>query len=206
VAQVEKEFILVTNNVIIVNTTAGEKMKRFNHSALQHLHFRNSQDSMDEKIIREVRCYEPLYNVMKDKVVFDLGANIGAYSYYSLQYGAKHVYAFEPSEENFELLSSQPLDPEKITLFRTAISNETNANKPFYVNEGKCKARHSLIANKRKRKEEIIPTVALKEVCQKYKPDIIKCDIEFGEYLLDFPNDINPECTHFGIEIHNGCG
>jgi len=37
-------------------------------------------------------------------VVVDIGANIGAFSVYALQSGARRVCAFEPSEESFELL------------------------------------------------------------------------------------------------------
>jgi len=51
------------------------------------------------------------YNVsskkIKDKIVFDAGANFGEFAIYCSRLGAKKVYAFEPVTETFERLEKQ---------------------------------------------------------------------------------------------------
>lgn len=51
------------------------------------------------------KCYDvPNCRVEEGDVVFDIGANLGFFSYYSIIKGAKKVYAFEPGESQFKAI------------------------------------------------------------------------------------------------------
>jgi FkbM family methyltransferase len=51
------------------------------------------------------KCYDGLNcSVEEGDVVFDIGANLGFFSYYSIIKGAKNVYAFEPGESQFKAI------------------------------------------------------------------------------------------------------
>ena len=51
------------------------------------------------------KCYDlPNCSVKEGDVVFDIGANLGFFSYYSIIKGAKRVYAFEPGKSQFQAI------------------------------------------------------------------------------------------------------
>jgi len=64
--------------------------------------------TLDTQIAREVLCNDSIYRLpvkINPRVIFDVGANIGATAlYYATVYPQAHIYCFEPLPENLELL------------------------------------------------------------------------------------------------------
>lgn len=61
-------------------------------------------------------------------VVYDIGANIGVHTV-GFAKSAKHVYAFEPNNNNFKLLDINTTHDHNVTLFDCAISNSVGTAK-----------------------------------------------------------------------------
>jgi len=156
-------------------------------------------ETFDLSVIREVygKSYKLLFENAKGKKVLDLGGNVGAFAKAVSEYGAEFVYSFEPDPENAKLFRKQ--DIPNCKLYEYAVADKSGTA-DFYLNVGTNKGMHSL---QRRRGRECIQvkTVAFEKVLNKIKPDIIKMDIEGGEYYLDF--DLVPDCVELlAIELH----
>src|SRR5215211_1280945 len=62
--------------------------------------------------------------VTKQDIVLDIGANVG-FMTIQLAQQAKHVYAFEPSPDNFKQLVENTKRLDNITRYEVAVSNQT---------------------------------------------------------------------------------
>ncbi|HOG24349.1 MAG TPA: FkbM family methyltransferase [Candidatus Omnitrophota bacterium] len=86
----------------------------------------------------------------KDDVVFDVGANVGAYSLIMACY-AKHVYSFEPAFMNFSLLCKNIHEnvrlgtiSNNLTPFNVALAEKTGLETLNYVNVNLGKSGHQI--------------------------------------------------------------
>jgi FkbM family methyltransferase len=115
-----------------------------------------------------------------EDVVYDLGANFGAYSMWILHNGVKQVYAFEPTSFNVKCLEETFKWDTNITIFPKAISSKKSIQ-TFYIKK------HS-VGNSLHYTEGIpvdIECINLEEFVKENNllpPTIIKCDIEGAEY------------------------
>ncbi len=67
--------------------------------------------------------------VMRDSLVVDIGANIGVFSLYAAHMGARRVYAYEPNQKAFDVLSSNIVNNELedvIVPYKLAVSVTDN--------------------------------------------------------------------------------
>jgi FkbM family methyltransferase len=161
------------------------------------------EGTMDLYVIREQSQYRKFLNLIQDKVVLDIGGNIGAFAYNAFEAGAKEVVSFEPDEENARIYECQnPLyrsyksEPK---LYRIAVSDRGGTAK-LYVNGLKNKGTHSLIET-RGREFVMVRTMSFDYILKKHKPYALKIDIEGGEYLLDF-NLIPSSVKAITVELH----
>lgn len=154
------------------------------------------EGTLDEYVIKEQSSYRAFFSLMKGKTVVDIGSNIGAFAYFSKQNGAKEVICFEPDPENIRVWEKQELEAK---LIKRAVSNKSGTAK-FYVNNGKNKGMHSLQPI-RGRTEIVVKTVDFHEVLKRYAPDLLKIDIEGGEYNLPL-SEIPEFVKGIAIEIH----
>lgn len=87
--------------------------------------------------ILTAELYEDPYRIPKDaKVVIDIGAHIGGTSVYAASLGA-HVYAYEPSKENYRLLQTNSLAvrvPGRIDTFNLGIGYPPGKRKLYLSN------------------------------------------------------------------------
>lgn len=114
-------------------------------------------------------------------IVYDIGANIG-YHTIGLAHKAKHVYAFEPNDNNFKLLDINTRDYKNVTKIDYAVSNEVGV---AYIdnfvlgdtgNFGECKLSDT---GQICRKTTIDQLVNDKVILP---PHVIKIDVEGHEY------------------------
>jgi|GEM_PF-6802548 len=86
-------------------------------------------------VIKEIwddKIYNQIYQIKKNDIVFDIGANIGIFSIYAASLGAQ-VYSFEPNPEIFKILDQNIKKNKlnkKIFIFNYAIGN---ANEDVYL-------------------------------------------------------------------------
>lgn len=157
------------------------------------------EDTLDEYVIKEQRCYDPLFQLklMKGNVVLDIGANIGAFAYRALKAGASQVICFEPDPDNIEVFNKQKL--ENVKLVKGAIS-QNKGTAQLYRNGGKNKGMHSL--QKINGRETVtVKTYPFIGAIERYSPDLIKIDIEGGEFEFDLSH-IPEGVKGIAIEIH----
>ena len=176
-----------------------------------------SKNQIDEPIVIYYEVYDchgggyiddSLYQlgnciIKEGDVVLDLGANIGIFSRFASDKGAKKVYSFEPIQENFKLLSLNR--PSNCEAHRIAVSNKDNeavniAYKP------ECPGGSSMI----KYDNGVIQTCMSMRVETLVnngvieQPDFIKMDIEGAEVLAfeGISDDILIKTRCIAMEMH----
>jgi len=142
-------------------------------------------DTTDEFIVKEVlesNTYRKLH-ILPTDVVMDFGMNIGMFTIRALNQGAT-VYAYEPEHENFIIaqanVEASGLDA-KAHLFEVAVTGDNRKVREFSINLKRNKGAHSLVA-KRGRDTIKVKAENINDIFAKYKPTVIKMDIEGGEY------------------------
>jgi FkbM family methyltransferase len=139
----------------------------------------------DSMIIGERRLYKKLLEVARPTDRFlDLGAHIGVVATMFGPHVAQ-VIALEPDEDNLTLLRKNVEKfnlQGKVSIIPEAVADETGT-RSFYLNTKRGMCSHTLV-KKRGRVEVQVPVVAFHELLDTYNPDLIKMDIEGGEYEL----------------------
>lgn len=126
-----------------------------------------------KKEIFENRVYEKHGTVNQGDIVFDVGANCGAFTYSIMKYNPKHVYCFEPSNVLINNLGKNVSDC-PVTIINKAISstNDDSKEKDLSVSI------YSHVG-------ETYGSVTFKKFVEDYeipKIDFLKFDCEGGEY------------------------
>ncbi|MBU2575702.1 FkbM family methyltransferase [Patescibacteria group bacterium] len=125
--------------------------------------------------------------IIKPKmIVMDIGAHIGYFTrIFSKLAGTDGVvYAFEADPENFQLLIKNTKHLKNTKLCKAAITDSTGIIDFFHSNiKSGC---HSIVPAEFRSQKIAVPAITLDEFAQRKginKIDIIKMDIEGGEYL-----------------------
>lgn len=155
------------------------------------------EGTLDEYVVKEQKTYAPLFGLVKDQVVMDIGGNIGAFAYFATKYGASQVISFEPDPENIQMFKKQAIPHSTLVKGAIAAKSGTAA---LYLNSGKNKGMHSLQEISGRECIEV-KTYAFEKALQRYEPTILKIDIEGGEYDLDF-TCIPDTVEAIAIELH----
>ena len=149
-------------------------------------------------LLRQKSFRDLFFAVKKDDICLDLGANIGYASLIMWLRGAKKIYALEPNFEAFKVLKRNSLGIKNILIFNVAISNKSSKEKLYLHKDIKDNSNYekilefseasSLCANKKNLGECFyeVTTLSLDDFIKKIKIplNIIKCDIEGGEYII----------------------
>ncbi|MFA7156750.1 MAG: FkbM family methyltransferase [Bacilli bacterium] len=127
------------------------------------------------KEIFDNKSYTKYFDIEENSIVVDLGANIGLFTKFALQYNIQKIYSVEPELENFKCLVENNISYKVIPIF-AALS------KDGYVNIGK-----SDIAGIVTESEFGIKSFSFKSFIDFYniqKIDFLKIDIEQAEFDL----------------------
>lgn len=142
-------------------------------------------ETSDEFVVNEViknRTYRKL-NIQPNDIILDAGLNIGMFTIYALQREAV-VIAYEPEPENFSLaVHNIRLNgyENNYTLINKAVVGTDDKMRELAFNVKRNKGLHSLIY-KRGRLVTNVACENINDIIEKYKPTVIKMDIEGGEY------------------------
>lgn len=170
-------------------------------------HFANPASKAD-LILKQIESgmYDKYIPFIQDKVVLDVGANIGLFSLWASQF-AEHVYSVEPTKDHFYLLQENIVVNNKtnITPLNYALS-PTRGELLFYLNRGNS-TMNSLIPYGDNFTQYIVQAVTLNDLLEDYpKVDFLKMDIEGSESLLfdnnNFFISLN-KIKSFFIEVHS---
>jgi FkbM family methyltransferase len=151
----------------------------------------------DQVIVKEVKATYGDVPVGPRDIVLDLGANIGASGALFLDKGAGKVIAVEPDPTN--LIYAQRNLRKRATVIWAAVGPNRgrlrfypSARQPYLSSALPAKGRHPVM----------VPVVTLGSLLAQYRPTIVKCDIEFGEYelpeLLALPDHVRV----LAMELH----
>lgn len=158
-------------------------------------------DTCDEMVMGEIdRSYRDL-KINKDDVVFDIGGNIGAFAAWAAP-KCQQVISFEPDADNFAVLTQNIAVHNNVTAHNCALVGHNNPTVEFFTNDtGRNKGLHSLVVTGG-RTRHVVHALNFQDMLNKYRPTVIKCDIEGGEYdiLLDKP--LPEYVRELAIEIH----
>ena len=146
-----------------------------------------------------IKEYEHL--PIKDKVLLDVGGNIGAFAVRAAMEGCKKVITYEPHPENFTCLSYNTYPwAEVIHPVRAALVTTRSGEIPLYITNERTLGSCS-IEEFRGRSKIMVPAVNFGDVLDLYKPDGIKMDCEGAEWkLLNVPL---PDCVKdVAAELH----
>lgn len=160
------------------------------------IHTRNTQDKI---IFREV-VKEYGWLDMKDKVVLDIGLNIGAFSRMAIDRGCSAVYGFEPEKENFEYATKNCVS-DKAFLFNSAIVPTKEKTVTLYTTPSRKNCGNFSTEHFNGRIPVEVSAENFDEVLDKVKPEVIKIDCEGAEYSIltkPFPDYVK----QVAIEIH----
>jgi FkbM family methyltransferase len=153
---------------------------------------------IDDSLYQFNECF-----IKEGDVVLDLGANIGIFTRFASDKGAKKVYSFEPVQENFRLLSLNR--PDNCEAHRIAISNKDNDAVQISYKPN-CPGGSSII----KYEDGILQTCMTMTVDTLInngvieQPDFIKMDIEGAEALAfeGISDDVLRKTRCITMEMH----
>lgn len=159
------------------------------------LHYRT--DAGELHIIRTLGQYNGFD--VKGRVVLDVGANIGSFSRWALDHGAKHVHGYEPSPDTFEILKKNKVAD--MTITHAAILGDRKPTIPLYLSH--TMPADNTIRPRRGRQAVEVPARCFWDELSKNKPSAVKLDAEGVEYdimVKPFPKYVE----EFAVEIHIG--
>lgn len=167
------------------------------------------KDTYDHYVMREInRSYGKL-NV-KDAVVLDVGANIGAFSCWALQRSLNHIICIEPEVNNFNLLQHNVkpyyVDVPEIpwTLYNAALHSTTSGNGELWLATSGKNPGNSSTTERRGRVSVPISYIGVPTLKAKHPHiDVAKVDCEGAEYeFMEALVDAYPMLRQVALEIH----
>ena len=149
-------------------------------------------------LLKEKSFRELFFEIKSNDICLDIGANIGHASLVMWLKGAKYIYALEPNIKANHRLKKNLLFLKNICIYNFAIGSETKKQKLFLHRAVVNTADHekvleysqasSLISEKRNIGNCFyeVEAITFKDLFNKlnFVPNVIKCDIEGGEYLI----------------------
>lgn len=128
------------------------------------------------------------FDIKKNDRVLDLGANIGGFSLIAAKQGAI-VYSVEACSLNYEMLKKNTFEfKDKIELLHGAVVSDSYDKDTisFYLKKSNNNACSGTIASNGKNSSwfvsENIKAYKISYLLEKFEPNIVKMDIEGGEY------------------------
>lgn len=163
------------------------------------------KDTSDLNMLKE--SWKDYINVdCKDQVVMDCGSNIGGFISKACIDGALAVYAYEPEQFNFDVLSKNvSILKEKfntqIEIINSALIGSAASYVTFNINGAKTSACSGSVIKTRRSIELNVKAVNFWDELERIRPSIVKMDIEGGEYGVltkDFPEYVK----EVALELH----
>lgn len=150
----------------------------------------------DKVILDESKGAYGKLPIGKDDVVLDLGAHIGVTSRLALSMGAARVVAVEADPQNIVLLRTN-VRSSRATILYGAVG-PTVGRTDFYPNRDRTFLGSRIGSGRKVR----VPMFSLAGLLSTYRPTVVKCDIEFGEYDLPELRSLPAHVRVLAMEVH----
>lgn len=132
---------------------------------------------------REPEVIQYTRNLLEEgfiRTVFDIGANIGSYTFLALSYPDVSVTAFEPHPENVKRLNANSAYnnlSNQLTIVESAVWKSSGT---ITLQEGTNPRTHSVSAGQARQDEKNVDAVTLDDYCdaENQHPDLVKVDVE----------------------------
>jgi FkbM family methyltransferase len=153
----------------------------------------------DLEAIRQ--CYQNYKDVqVVNRIVLDLGANVGGFSYMALTNGAKEVHSVEPEAHTYAMLVKNVENFTNVSTYNRVVSDSDEKLLSFYVGVGGTAPVLASTSKIRGRKRFDVVNENFKSMVDRIQPTTIKMDIEGSEYKII--KDIPDSCTELALEWH----
>lgn len=124
-----------------------------------------------------------LVRVRKGDRVMDCGSCIGTFAAAALAAGASHVRCYEPMPKNAAVLrSNMTRYGERATVIQAALIDSKATGIEMEVSG--FSGAHSIVRRKPAARTEFVRAVCFRDELKKFKPQVIKMDVEGAEYVL----------------------
>jgi FkbM family methyltransferase len=148
----------------------------------ESLKFLNEQDPAMYREVIEANQYHLTPERVRDRIVIDIGANIGAFSLYAAALGAKKVISVEPISASYNtfLKNIHRLGLKNITTYKKIVSEKGNDFLPVSLNDNAgANSMYNVSQN-----YEVVETITFSEIMNQIAGHdiILKLDCEGGEY------------------------
>jgi FkbM family methyltransferase len=146
------------------------------------LRFLNEQDPAMYREVIEANQYHLTPQKVKDRIVIDVGANIGAFSLYAAMLGAKQVVSVEPISASYNtfLKNIHRLGLKNITTYKKIVAEKGNEFLPVSLNSNAgANSMYNVSDN-----YEVVETITFSEIMNLIAGHdiLLKLDCEGGEY------------------------
>lgn len=143
----------------------------------------------------------------KGKVVLDIGGHIGSAAVLFANGGARKVISIEPDKDNFRMLQKNTKGLLVELINAACVENPALEQVLLYTNKGMNKGMHSLVVKRGRGVGILVDAVQFSKLLKKYKPSVLKIDIEGAEYdiltqpLPAYVKEVTME-IHFGKRVN----
>lgn len=162
------------------------------------------KNTSDHYVIDEI-FNETVYGEKPTGIVFDIGANIGAYTLYGAQ-NAEHIFSFEPESSNYECLEKNISlnNFRNINIFKKAIGDKKRNVLLYKGRNNKGMSSTAIMTSFITEQVEMISLEDALTLCGVDHIDTLKIDIEGGEYQLieNVPDYIFDRIGSINMEFH----
>lgn len=153
--------------------------------------------------------YEMVYKspLIRGSTVADLGANVGHFAKLALRAGARHVICIEADPANCDMIElnlREELADRRATLIQGAVLGKTCLKEvTFWTgNSARSLCSGSTVPSTAKRNQFTTPAIDFSNLNEAFNFQVVKCDIEGGEYELFLDNDIPSTVDLLALELH----
>lgn len=139
-------------------------------------------------------------------VVLDIGAHVGGFLCWAYSRGCREITSVEPAADTYEVLSKNAEGKEgMIVCYRAAAVADPAPNEiTLFTTKNHKTASSSMatVVETRGRDGVTVPALSFRELIRVARPNVIKMDIEGGEFLLDW-TDLPDHVKRIAIELHH---
>ncbi len=158
------------------------------------------KDTYDSYVVNEISRSYGMLDV-KGKTVFDVGANIGAFTVWASNQGASLVVAFEPEPYNFEMLQLNVFELKSYATHQIALTTGDDNNAELWIAPSGKNPGNSSLTQRRGRIPVRVSTGNFYYMLEQYRPEIIKMDVEGAEFdLLEY--GLPDYVKQIAMEVH----
>ncbi len=158
------------------------------------------KDTYDSYVVNEISRSYGMLDV-KGKTVFDVGANIGAFTVWASNQGASLVVAFEPEPYNFEMLQLNVFELKSYATHKIALTTGDQVMIDLWLAPSGKNPGNSSITQRRGRIATKVSTGNFYYMLEQYKPEVIKMDVEGAEFdLLEY--GLPEYVKQIAMEVH----